>query len=102
MDTDSAVNLAARAEQVAESEVGFDGPRILFQHIEEQVYRFVLLIAQEEVHPRNVVAGESVSLILFRLLRTSAAHIPAIGCGYRQKQKQQLQHSRLFLHDRHT
>ena len=102
VNTNGAVNLAARAEQVTESEMGFYGPRILFQHIEEQVYRFVLLIAQEEVHPRNVVAGEPVGLILFCLLRTSAAHIPAIGCGDRQKQKQQLQHRRLFLHDRHT
>ena len=102
VNTYGAIDLAARAEQVAQGEMRFNRPRILFKHIEEQVYRFVLLIAQEEVHPRNVVAGEPVGLILFCLLRTSAAHIPAIGCGYRQKQKQQLQHSRLFLHDRHT
>ena len=56
VNTNGAIDLAARAEQVAQGEMRFNRPRILFQHIEEQVYRFVLLIAQEEVHPRNVVA----------------------------------------------
>src|SRR5690606_17621763 len=82
--------------------MSLNGSGILFKHVEEQVYRFILLITQKEVYPRNIVTGQSVSLILLCLLRTSAAHIPAIGCGDRQKQKQQLQHIRLFLCDWHT
>jgi hypothetical protein len=51
MDANSAVNLTARAEQVAQRQMGFDGAGILFQHIEEQIDGFILLIAQQEVNP---------------------------------------------------
>ena len=77
--------------------VGFNGACILFKHIEKQVYRFILLITKQEVNPRYVITRQAVGFILLVLLRTSAAHIPAIGSGYRQKQKQQLQHRKLFL-----
>ena len=59
--------------------MSLNGAGILFQHIEEQIHRFILLVAQEEVNPRDVIAGQAVSFILFCLLRTSATHIPAIG-----------------------
>ena len=51
MDTDGTVNLSARAEQVSQGQMRLNGAGILFQHIEEQIHRFILLIAQQEVHP---------------------------------------------------
>ena len=100
MDANSAINFATRTEQVSERKVGFNGTCILFKHIEKQVYRFILLITKQEVNPRYVITRQAVGFILLVLLRTSAAHIPAIGSGYRQKQKQQLQHRKLFLRRR--
>ena len=55
MNADSPVNLAAGAEQVAESQVSFNGAGILFQHIEEQIHGFILLIAQQEVNPGHII-----------------------------------------------
>ena len=55
MNTDRAVNLAARAEQVTERQVGLNGAGILFQHIKEQIDGFILLVAKQEVNPRHVI-----------------------------------------------
>ena len=92
MNTDSPVNLATGAEQVSQRQVGLNGTGILFQHVEEQIHRFILLVAQQEVHPGHVVTRQAVSVVLFGLLCTSAPHIPSVSSGNGQKQKQQLQH----------
>ena len=55
MDANSAINFATRTEQVSKRKVGFNGTRILFKHIEKQVYRFILLITKQEVNPRYVI-----------------------------------------------
>ncbi|SVK53042.1 Uncharacterised protein [Acinetobacter baumannii] len=44
MDADSAVDFAARAEQVAQRQVGLNGVAVLFQHVEEQIDRLILLV----------------------------------------------------------
>lgn len=51
MNANSPVNFATRAEQVSEGEMSLNGSGILFKHVEEQVYRFILLITQKEVYP---------------------------------------------------
>ena len=81
MDTDRAVDLTARAEQVAERQVGLNGTGILFQHIKEQIDGFILLVAEQEVNPRHVISRQAARIVLFGLLCTSAPHVPAVGGG---------------------
>ena len=65
----------------------FNGAGIFLEHFKEQIDRFILLIAQQEVNPSDIVSGEAVGFFILSLLCTSAPHIPAIGGGNRQQQK---------------
>ncbi|CAH0289424.1 hypothetical protein SRABI106_03472 [Rahnella aquatilis] len=89
VDTDRTIDFTTGAEQVAQSQVRFDCTAVLFQHFEEQIDRFILLIGKQEVNPRDVFTRQAVSIFLFVLLRTSAPHVPAIGGRNGQQQKQQ-------------
>ena len=55
MNSDRAVDFAARTEQITERQVRLNGTGILFQHIKEQVDGFILLVAEQEVNPRHVI-----------------------------------------------
>ena len=55
VNADSAIDFAARAEQVSEGKMGFDSAGILFEHVEEQVHRLILLVAQKQVHTGYVI-----------------------------------------------
>ena len=61
MDTDRAVNLAARAEQVTERQVGLNGAGILFQHIKEQIDGFILLLLLTSFTGLALLAGRDTS-----------------------------------------
>ncbi len=79
MDADSAIHLAPGAKQVPQGEMRLNGAGILFEHVEEQIYRLILLVTQQEVDASHVVTRQPVGLILLCLLRTSASHVPAVG-----------------------
>ncbi|MNV71422.1 hypothetical protein D3C71_1644410 [compost metagenome] len=90
MDADSAVDFTTRTEQVTQRQVGFNGVAVLFQHIKEQIDRFILLVGEQEVNPGHVLARQTVGFLLFILLSTSAPHVPSVRGSHGQQQKQQL------------
>lgn len=51
MDADGAVDFATRTEQVTQRQVGFNGVAVLFQHVEEQIDRLVLLVESRKFTP---------------------------------------------------
>ncbi len=79
MNSDRAVDFAARTEQITERQVRLNGTGILFQHIKEQVDGFILLVAEQEVNPRHVISRQAARIVLFGLLCTSAPHVPAVS-----------------------
>ncbi|VTR36896.1 Uncharacterised protein [Serratia fonticola] len=90
MDADGAIDLTTRTEQIAQRQMGFNGIAVLFQHVEKQIDRFILLVGKQEVNPSHVFTRQAVGFLLFILLSTSAPHVPTVRGSYRQQQKQQL------------